>query len=200
MAVSTYFDRQHTAELRPLPLYFRLLRRWEITRVETAARLLRPGDKALEVGCGLGLAGIAALKRGLRVTFTDIDELAVRFATDNARLNGFTDFETGAIDLRSPPAGLQVPVLLGADLLYEPRMIEPVVAFIAAALAPGGVCLLADPDRISARPFQSQCQNAELHVEAAFARAGQPGGERTKGTVYRISRLPAEDQARPGHQ
>ena len=128
---------------------------WPASRMLAKAVLREPweqypvvGDKleALEVGCGLGLAGIAALKRGLRVTFTDIDELAVRFATDNARLNGFTDFETGAIDLRSPPAGLQVPVLLGADLLYEPRMVEPVVAFIAAVLAPGGVCLLADPD------------------------------------------------------
>jgi predicted nicotinamide N-methyase len=149
-----------------------------------------PGGKleALEVGCGLGLAGIAALSRGLRVTFSDIDELAVKFAAANARLNGFTDFATAAIDLRSPPPGLSTPVLLGADLLYEPRMVEPVAAFIAAVLAPGGVCLLADPDRISARPFRWLCQNAGLTVEAAFARAGEPGGERTRGSVYRITR------------
>jgi predicted nicotinamide N-methyase len=124
----------------------------------------------------------------VRVTFSDIDELAVRFAAANARLNGFTDFATAAIDLRSAPAGLSVPVLLGADLLYEPRMVEPVVAFVDAVLAPGGVALIADPDRISARPFKWHCQNAGLHVEAAFARAGEPGGGRTKGTVYRITR------------
>lgn len=147
-----------------------------------------PAKEALEVGCGLGLAGIAALSRGLRVTFSDVDELAVRFAAANARLNGFADFATAAIDLRSPPPGLSVPVLLGADLLYEPRMVEPVVAFAGAVLAPGGVALIADPDRVSARPFKWLCQNAGLHVEAAFARAGAPGGERTKATVYRMTR------------
>lgn len=143
---------------------------------------------ALEVGCGLGLAGIVALARGLRVTFSDIDELAVHFATANARLNGFTDFDTAALDLRSPPGDLRMNVLLGSDLMYERRLVEPLVDFIAAVLAPGGVCLLADPDRDSARPFKWLCQNAGLEVNPRFARAGEPGGERTKGTVYRVTK------------
>ncbi len=171
---------------------------WAASRMLAKAVLREPWEKypapaggkpeALEVGCGLGLAGIAALSRGLRVTFSDIDELAVQFAAANARLNGFTDFATTAIDLRSPPPGLRVSVLLGSDLLYEPRMVEPVVEFVASVLAPGGVCLIADPDRISARPFKWLAQNAGLTVGAAFARAGEPGGERTKGSVYRITR------------
>jgi predicted nicotinamide N-methyase len=165
---------------------------WPASRMLAKAILKEPWDRyprpleALEVGCGLGLAGIAALSRGLSVTFSDVDELAVRFAAENARLNGFIRFRTAAIDLRSPPPGLQVPVLLGADLLYEPRMVEPVVSFICSVLAPGGVCLIADPDRISARPFRWAAQNAGLAVETTFARAGEKGGERTKGTVYRI--------------
>jgi predicted nicotinamide N-methyase len=148
-----------------------------------------PGGKlhALEVGCGLGLAGIAALSRGLRVTFSDIDRLAVEFAASNARLNGFHDFDTAAIDLRSPPP-TQYPVLLGSDLLYEPRMVEPVVNFVLAMLEPGGVCLIADPDRISARPFKWAAENAGLTVAPTFARAGEPGGERTKGSIYRITK------------
>ena len=44
-----------------------------------------PGQRALEVGCGLGLPGIAALAMGLRVTFSDYDATALRFAADNAR-------------------------------------------------------------------------------------------------------------------
>src|SRR5437879_4103786 len=46
------------------------------------------GLRALEVGCGLGLPGIAALKAGLHVTFSDCDATALRFAANNARLNG----------------------------------------------------------------------------------------------------------------
>ena len=172
---------------------------WAAGRMLAKAVLREPWEtyprgrqlEALEVGCGLGLAGIAALSRGLRVTFSDIDELAVRFAAANARLNGFTDFATAAIDLRSPPPGLSVPVLLGADLLYEPRMVEPVVAFVGAVLAPGGVALIADPDRVSARPFQWLCRE-----RGAARRGGVRPGRRTRRRADQGDRLP--DHARPG--
>src|SRR5258707_5285053 len=48
------------------------------------------GLRALEVGCGLGLPGVAALSMGLHVTFSDCDAAALGFAAKNARLNGFT--------------------------------------------------------------------------------------------------------------
>ena len=164
---------------------------WPAGRMLAKAVLREPwadGRHALEIGCGLGLAGIAALSRGLRVTFSDVDALAVRFAAANARLNGFAAFDTAAIDLRSPPAGLTVDVLLGSDLMYEQRHVDPLVAFIAAVLAPGGVALIADPDREPARTFKWRCENAGLEVAPGFARAGVPGGGRTKGTVYRVVR------------
>lgn len=167
---------------------------WPAARMLAKAVLAEPWEKypepreAVEVACGLGLAGIAALSRGLRVTFTDIDALAVEYAAANARLNGFRDFGTGVLDVREPPPGLQAGILLGSDLLYEPRMVEPVVAFLGAVLAPTGVALIADPDRISARPFRHHCREAGLAVETAFARAGSPGGDRVKGSVYRITR------------
>lgn len=167
---------------------------WPAARMLAKAVLAEPWERhpgprhALEVACGLGLAGVAALSRGLRVTFSDVDALAVEYAAANARLNGFADFGTAAVDLRSPPPDLRANILLGSDLLYEPRLVEPVVAFLDAVLVPGGVALIADPDRISARPFKWRCRDAGLTVTPAFARAGTPGGERTKGSVYRITK------------
>lgn len=169
---------------------------WPAARMLAKAVLAEPWERypeprhALEVACGLGLAGVAALSRGrgLRVTFSDVDALAVEYAAANARLNGFADFGTAAVDLRSPPPGLRAGILLGSDLLYEPRLVGPVVAFLEAVLVPGGVALIADPDRISARPFRRRCQDAGLAVTPAFARAGTPGGDRTKGSVYRITK------------
>jgi hypothetical protein len=54
----------------------------------------RPGEgpHALEVGCGLGLPGIAALAVGMKVTFSDYDATALDYAARNAELNGFRDF------------------------------------------------------------------------------------------------------------
>lgn len=42
--------------------------------------------QALEIGCGLGLAGIAALQMGMKVTFTDVDAMAAELAGRNAPL------------------------------------------------------------------------------------------------------------------
>ncbi|MBY0526476.1 MAG: methyltransferase domain-containing protein [Gemmataceae bacterium] len=137
---------------------------------------------ALELGCGLGLVGIAALARGLRVVFSDYDATALRFAADGARLNGFTDFQVLQMDWRCPPADFQVPIVLAADVAYERTLHVPLATLIRKVLAPGGVCLLADKDRAQAPHFREalvgaglsfQCER--LHLEGA------------DGTLYRIT-------------
>ncbi len=147
-----------------------------------------PGTEALEIGCGLGLPGIVALSRGLRVTFSDYDATALRFADQNARLNGFDDFRVLQMDWRHPPANLCVPVLLASDLIYEQRNVEPVVALIKRVLAPDGLCLLTDQDRIPSAALRETLMAMGLEFTTQAARAGEPGGRRVKGTLYRIRR------------
>lgn len=166
---------------------------WPSARMLAKAVLKEPWETypqpvhVLEVGCGLGLAGIACLVRGLQVTFSDVDETAVAFAAKNAKLNGYPDgFRMRLVDFRCPPDDTQYPVVIGSDLMYEERMVGPLVGLLEAVLAPDGVCLIADPDRLPARPFKWMLQQAGYDVTLDFARAGEPGGERTKGTIYRI--------------
>jgi predicted nicotinamide N-methyase len=147
-----------------------------------------PGIEALEVGCGLGLPGVVALARGLRVIFTDYDPCALRFAADNARFNGFEDFRTLQLDWRNPPADWRVPVILGSDLIYELRNVEPLVAFVKQVLAPAGVCLLTDQDRIPSHAFKATLDSQGLAYTTKTMHAGEPGGRRLKGTLYRITR------------
>ena len=148
---------------------------------------LAPGLEALEIGCGLGLPGIAALSRGLRVIFSDYDATALRFAASNARLNGFENFTTLHMDWRSPPAELQVPVLLASDLIYELRNVEPIVKLIKQLLQPDGICLLTDQDRVPALALREGLADAGLAFTAHVARAGEPGGRRVKGSLYRVT-------------
>ncbi len=143
------------------------------------------GLEALEFGCGLGVSGMAALSRGLHVTFSDVDEAAVQLAASNARLNGFTHFETAAVDLRAAPAR-QFPVLLAADVCYEIRLTEAVAKFVKATLAPGGLALLTDTDRYSARPLRWLLDQEGLDVVTSPMKAG-PTGNVQKGFLYRIT-------------
>jgi predicted nicotinamide N-methyase len=146
-----------------------------------------PGTEALEIGCGLGLPGIVALSRGLKVTFSDYDECALRFAAANARLNGFENFRCLQMDWRFPPEGLQVPVLLAADLIYEMRNVKPIVVLIRKILHPEGICLLTDQDRIPSHALRESLQEEGLHFTTQIVRAGEPNGRRLKGTLYRVS-------------
>jgi predicted nicotinamide N-methyase len=141
--------------------------------------------EALEFGCGLGVSGMCALSRGLHVTFSDVDEAAVQLAASNARLNGFHHFETAAIDLRAAPER-QFPVLLAADVCYELRLTEAVAKFVKLALAPGGLALLTDTDRYSARPLRWLLDQEGLDVVTTPMKAGPPGNVQN-GFLYRIT-------------
>jgi predicted nicotinamide N-methyase len=147
--------------------------------------------QALEIGCGLGLPGIAALACGLRVTFSDYDATALRFAADNARANGFDDFDLLQMDWRYPPTDRRFPVLLASDLIYEMRNVEPLVALVKQLLAPGGVCLLTDQDRVPSHVLRDTLTAEGLPFTTQSLRAGEPGGRRVKGTLYRIGNADA---------
>lgn len=163
---------------------------WPAARMLTRAIVREPwapGLEALELGCGLGLPGIAALARGLRVIFSDYDNTALRFAAANARLNGFNDFRLLQLDWRSPPEDLRVPVVLASDLIYELRNVEPLVTLIKQVLLPDGFCLLTDQDRIPSFALREALTARGLEFTTQTMHAGEPGGRRLKGTLYRIT-------------
>jgi predicted nicotinamide N-methyase len=164
---------------------------WPASRMLAKAILHEPwapGTTALEVGCGLGLPGIVALSMGLNVTFSDYDACALRFAADNARLNGYDYFRTLQLDWRSPADDLHVPVILASDLVYELRNVAPIVAFVKKVLLPGGVCLLTDQDRVPSHALREILQDEGLPFTSKMMRAGEPGRRRLKGTLYRITK------------
>lgn len=163
---------------------------WPASRMLARAILHEPwtpGTEALEVGCGLGLSGIAALAMGLKVTFSDYDASALKFAAANAKLNGFKEFQTMQLDWRHPPDDLRVPVVLAADLVYEMRNLAPLLAFVRRVLLPGGLCLLTDMDRVPHQAFKDLLAAEKIPYTTKMMRAGEPGGRRMKGTLYRIT-------------
>jgi predicted nicotinamide N-methyase len=164
---------------------------WPAARMLAKVLLREPpasGQRTLEVGCGLGLPGIVALAVGLKVTFSDYDATALHFAALNARANGFTDFDTLQMDWRYPPEGLRFPLILASDLIYEMRNVAPLVALVKRLLEPGGTCLLTDQDRVPSHVLRETLAAEGLPFTTQVVRAGEPGGRRLKGTLYRIGR------------
>ena len=87
-----------------------------------------------------------------------------------------------------PPDLPPFPVVLASDLIYEMRNVEPVVGLIKKMLRPDGLCLLTDQDRVPSQVMRDTLTREELPFSAQTVRAGEPGGRRVKGTLYRITR------------
>ncbi|MBN2170290.1 MAG: methyltransferase domain-containing protein [Candidatus Krumholzibacteriota bacterium] len=105
----------------------------------------RPG-RVLEIGCGLGLVGLVALRLGWDATLTDKEPEAVRWARRNLALNHLPPARARILDWRDPPHE-RWDTILAADVLYERPFGAALAAFFQSALAPGGRALVAEPGR-----------------------------------------------------
>lgn len=117
------------------------------------------GRTTLELGCGLGLTAVAALRAGAALTVTDYSGSALRLCTQNCEANAGTTPNSLVMNWRDSSAARQVtvagrvPVVLAADVLYERRDIDPLLQLIPEILASGGVLWLAEPGRPVAAEF-----------------------------------------------
>lgn len=125
----------------------------------TERRLLGAADaphhpRALELGCGIGLVTIAAMRAGYGVVATDYYEDALLFAARNAVQANGREPETRMVDWRALPDDLGTfDLILAADVLYERPHATLISGLIARALAPEGRALISDQGRVALQDF-----------------------------------------------
>lgn len=105
-------------------------------------------ERALELGCGVGLPSLALLHRGVEVLATDYYQAALDYAARNAEHNRLPRLPTQLLDWREEePAIGRFPLILAADVLYESRNVEALRQLLPRVIAERGTMILADPGR-----------------------------------------------------
>lgn len=140
------------------------------TCLEEAERIVRPGMRVLDLGCGSGILAVAAAKLGAaHVWALDLDQFAVDAAVANVERNGLASDVTvlrGSLE-DDPPGGLP-PAF---ELILANIASAPLIALssrLAGALAEGGTLvasgILVDEDR-RAVPVVDAFASAGLAIE-----------------------------------
>jgi predicted nicotinamide N-methyase len=139
------------------------------------------GRRVLELGCGLALPSIAAALAGADVLATDWSEEALRFARRNATRNG-AELEVALLRWSDGLARTPFDLVLAADVLYERRNADELLALLPQVVAPAGAALVADPGRLHARAALAAAAAGGWEVESL------PAEELPGGAVHRLWR------------
>jgi len=111
------------------------------------------GQHTLEIGCGLGLAGIAACQAGAKVVFTDFEHDALLFAKHNAQQNGIDSAIFVQMDWNAFCFQDKFDVILASDVIYEEQNWEPILSLLQNLLSDNGIAIFSEPNRKNADGF-----------------------------------------------
>jgi SAM-dependent methyltransferase len=164
---------------RDFPLWAKV---WEASIVladHLAALPADPRKRFLEIGGGLGVVGIVAAAFGHRVTLTEYNPDALRFARENARLN-LDEKEMMPdimpLDWNRPDLEGVFDCIVGSEVVYRESDFEPIQRLLRAYLAPGGEAILAEGIRNTSVSFFRQMAGA-FDLRAVRKTLRSPGKE-----------------------
>jgi len=175
---------------------------WDSAPVLAAALAERRHDIAgrsvLELGAGVGLAGIVARALGADVLQTDHAAEALALAAANAQRNGVEGITRAIADWTDWRVERQFDLIIGSDILYEPALHDALQAVLVRNLTAEGRLLLTDPGRSTTPAFIGRLETTgwsvtEQRRTAAAIAPSRPGETVTVTVIDARRRAMAAD-------
>ena len=135
---------------------------WEASLVMAeylAGITVDPKKRFLEIGSGMGIAGIVASSFGHDITLTEYNTNALNFARANAEKNRIDTDSTLKIvrlDWNEPILEETYDLIFGSEIIYNDRDYQPILRLFEKFLKPGGKIILAERVRKTSIEFFKQ--------------------------------------------
>ena len=112
------------------------------------------GKKILELGSGCGLTGILLSLLGGNVVFSDYLSDSLSLCRENAKLNNICEITAIQADWNDfPEINDDIDMVIGADLLYEDKLLLPFFNTIERFLEKRIPVIISDPQRYNLNKF-----------------------------------------------
>lgn len=132
---------------------------WEATAVlANRLALIKPDSEKrfLEIGAGMGVAGLFASTLGHQVTITEYNQDALNFAWANAMINGSKNPDIRELDWTAPTLEGQFDYIIGSEVVFKEEDFMCLFLLFQKYLKPGGKIILAEGMRKTSLKFVEQ--------------------------------------------
>ncbi len=169
---------------------------WGVTSAAVALsrHLADPGDlrneRVVELGCGLGLAGVTAGLLGASVTFTDFMPEALEFARKNCLMNRVDMNRTEFVELdwEDPPAGEGFTMVIGSEVAYDYFSHGSLIRLMEMMTKPNGRIILAERKRLAVSRFVGRLRGRGFTSSETTYVVSDPGLPSQEITVFTLER------------
>jgi predicted nicotinamide N-methyase len=131
-----------------------------------AAAVPADAGRVLELGCGLGLSGLIAARRGARVAFVDRLAAPLAFVRASAEANRLAPVDLCVADFAGDALRGPVDLVLAAEVLYDRATLATLPGTLRRCLRPGGRAHLTDARRTDTAAFYAALDAAGLRWQA----------------------------------
>lgn len=163
-----------------------------------ALRPVTPGERILEIGCGLALASLVSHRRGANVCASDCHPLAGDFLAANLKLNQLPPMPYVCgnwNDLADERLQGPFDLIIGSDVLYERDETGVLARFIHHHASTTSEVLIVDPNRGNRGPFHKHMRAWGYTLTETTLSSLPDDQDGYKGRLLSYRRLASPDAA-----
>ena len=107
------------------------------------------GLTVMEIGCGVGLAGVVAAQLGAFTMLSDMVPITLVGVKETCEINQITNFDTCILDWSSSiDLTEQYDIVIGSEVFYDKNNLPDISKVLNGVLKTGGQAFFSDPNRL----------------------------------------------------